>query len=206
MVYLVAGRNYGMGKSKTAISTALFMSQTIKRNVLLIDADPAKMSSSYLKSYKEDCPVINLSVETMAANDVSDYLIDKEDLYSDVIVDIGIGEGLKESLLHSDRLLIPINSNDQALWIMWVLTSLEKSLENTLDRSADFEVQSFFIDDLSEDVMKEDLKEILRRSAVIDYVEDFKLNGTSIQTMMLNSPDSIFKSDSLKEKSKVMVK
>lgn len=188
MIYLVAGLKFGANKSRTAVSLTMSMSLDTSKKVALFDTDPTGFSSEYLEWHKHNYGVENLSVFKVAEEDLEVKLESALEKYDEVIVDVGLGEALRDSLKHSQRLLVPLNTNKQSLWIMWVMSHLERSLNMALDRPDDFKAYSFFVNDAENDETSEALKRSVRQSKSIEFLDEFEL-----QNLMIHSSDAEFK-------------
>ena len=193
MIYFIAGMKFGVSKIRTSVSLALAMCSERSRRILFIDSDPAGISSEYLNWYKESYSLDNLIVEKINDDELPARLGCLSDRYDEVLVDIGLGDGLRNGMAHCNRLYVPLNSEKQSLWLMWVSSGVDKSLELALDRPDDFKAEAFFIDGCHDNEFLEAIKDSVCQSQNLDFVNEFYFESTPIQDLMLCGSDAEFK-------------
>ena len=193
MIYFVAGMKFGVSKIRTSVSLALELCQERKDNILFIDSDPAGISSDYLNHYKSTKDLENLYIEKINDDELPARLSCLSDRYDTVLVDIGLGDGLRNGLAHCNRLYVPLNSEKQSLWLMWVSSGVDKHLEMSLDRPDDFKAETFFVDDCKCNDFLQSIKDSVSESQNLDFINDFYFNEKPVQSLMLCDSDAEFK-------------
>src|SRR4051794_37594106 len=98
----------GVGKTMTAVHTALGLSRTGR--TLLVDADPEQPQSYEWSVTAEDWPVEQLSVVPIATRDLAKRIAPMMGDYHHVIFDVGPKNPalLRQAMMLSDDLLIPV--------------------------------------------------------------------------------------------------
>jgi len=110
MIILIGGEKGGSGKSTIACNLAVYLAR-LKKDVLLLDSDPQKTSSSwiYRRSLLEDHNEYNPH-SSEKTGDIYDSLSDLKNRYEYIIVDTGGRDSLelRSGLLSANILITPV--------------------------------------------------------------------------------------------------
>lgn len=109
MIYLIAGRKGGSGKSTTTMNLAVALAHD-KKDVIIVDADKQSSASNWVlerSKYQKDFPKIHCVAKY---DDIADSLEDLDARYGYVLVDPAgrDSEEMRSAMTVSDVLIIPL--------------------------------------------------------------------------------------------------
>lgn len=171
MIYVIGGMKYSVGKTRTSVNFSLYQSAIKKRKVLLIDADPSAFASEYISWVRLNKDVSGIDSVKLGARSISDLVSEFEDDYDDIIIDSGLGEKLVASMEIADRLIIPFNAKDLALWVLWSMTNMETLIDKALETNGNLKSYSFLISDPELGDTDQTLMNTLRKSQYLTFLD-----------------------------------
>lgn len=171
MIYVIGGMKYSVGKTRTSVNFSIHQSTIKQRKVLLIDADPSAFASEYISWVKLNKDVKDIDSVKILNKSLPEYINNLEEEYDDIIIDSGLGENLLEAMKIADRLIIPFNSKDLALWVLWSLTNIETMIENASSYNGKLKAYSFLISDPEGGDLDKGLVKTLKNSQFLTYLE-----------------------------------
>ena len=171
MIYTFGGMAYSKYKLNFALNFSKALTRRNDKRVLFIDG-----SSSHLaqKIIAEDLSLRQtelLSLVTIDNDGVLERLAEFKTEYDDIVINSSIGSHLEEVLQFSDRLLVPFDSSDLALWNMWKLTNLERVIDDVWEYNPLLTARAFAVNEENECKIFKDFISKLRKSQYLTFIE-----------------------------------
>lgn len=189
MVYVIGGMKYSVGKTRTSVNFSTYQSTIKKRKVMLVDADPSAFASEYISWLTLNEDVNHIDSVKLGSRTIEELLSEIENDYDDIIIDSGLGENLSAAMKIADRLIVPFNSKDLALWVLWSMTNIETMIDKALETNADLKAYSFLLTDPEQGEVDEGLVNTLKKSQHLSYLE-----SPLIKEMLAGSDKNTLKS------------
>ena len=203
MIYTFGGMKYSLGKTRSAVNFALYLSRVKERDVLLIDGDPSECATEYIQWRNNQNSSNRLATVKINGESLKSEVLKLKDKFDDIVIDSGVGEHLEYSMHITDRLIVPFNGKDLGLWTVWTLTNIETLINKSLDLNPNLKAYSFFVKKPNAEQEDKQIIKALKQSQFLTYLESSQVHqmmtGEEKNAMRSLKDFKHYKNDELKD-------